>query len=360
MANDPRAGAYNLLSNCLSVKPGESVLLVVEQTDELYQWEVATSVEDCLNELGACTTLVSPALINDPVDFPEDIANQMKVSDHTLFLSRVGDYVRFVPLPGNGSRAISYTLNINMLAAPYATIDHQLMLQLQQKLESELMTARQWHIECPLGTDLQGVFCWPSLSGGNDDDLTAALFPVATFKPVPCNTASGQVALSRWLMPGGATKIDNALVAIENVTMAKVNNGYLESFTGPPAEVEKLNRHYDYISNTLGINRNRIHSWHAGINPQTFFDLPANDHLDLWCAVSFASPKYLHFHTCGDEPPGEVAWSVFDPTITIDETVFWDSGEFVWLHRKDNKALIDSYEGAELLLHPSLPIGVGA
>ena len=282
----------------------------------------------------------------------------MRQSDHTLFLSRIGDYVRFVPLPGSGSRATAYTYDTHMLAAPFATVNHRLLHELQRKLESELMLARQWHITCPLGTDLRGSFSWPSLRGGEDDDLTVTLFPVATFKPVPCDSSEGHVALSRWLMAGGATRLDNTDLTIDGVVHAQVANGRLMSFSGTATEVDKLNRHYDTISQSLGINRNRIHSWHAGINPQTFFTLSADAHLERWSAVSFGSPRYLHFHTCGDEPPGEVAWSVFNPTVSIDGEYYWQRGEFVWLQRADNQRLISTCKGASCLLEPALSIGI--
>ena len=183
-------------------------------------------------------------------------------------------------------------------------------------------------------------------------------FPVATFKPVPCSNANGLVALSRWLMPGGAVKLANADIAIDGVVNAYVKDGKLDYLCGHDAEVAKINGHYDCISKTLGINRNRVHSWHAGINPQTYFDHPADDYFDLWSAISFGSPRYLHIHTCGNDPPGEVAWSVFNPTITIDGLVCWENGEFVWLQQAANKALIESYKGAHYLLEPSLPIGI--
>lgn len=358
MLNNPKAGAFNLLKNCLNVRSNNSVLLVLEPSDEFYDSKVADVLKECLSELNTRVTVMEPQLISDPADFPSNVSDAMNHHDHTLFLSRIGDYVRFTALPGNSIPATSYTLSTDMLGAPYATVDYRLIQTLKHRLEDELMHANHWQLECPLGTDLSGKFCWPSLSGGQDDELTVSLFPVATFKPVPCNNANGQVALSRWLMPGGAAKLDNAELTIDGVVHAHVIDGNLQSFSGADTEVAKLNGHYDYISKSLGINRNRIHSWHAGINPQTRFDRSADDHLDLWSAISFGSPKYLHFHTCGDEPPGEIAWSVFDPTITIDGTVYWEHGEFVWLQREDNKALIGLTEEAHYLLEPSLSIGV--
>jgi hypothetical protein len=31
--------------------------------------------------------------------------------------------------------------------------------------------------------------------------------------------------------------------------------------------------------------------------------------------VAFANPRYLHFHTCGNYAPGEIAWSLFDVKV---------------------------------------------
>ncbi len=358
MQNEAKDGALNLLKNCLNVQNDDSILLVVEPSDTFYESGVAKLIKESLIQLRARITVMDPQLISDPNDFPEDVSDAMKEHDHTLFLSRIGDYVRFTPLSSDSTPTTSYTRDTKTLGAPYATVNNRLMNTLQLKLEDELMRATHWRIQCSLGTDLSGTFCWPSLAGGQDDELTVILFPVSTYKPVPCIDANGQVALSRWLMPGGAAKLADADMTIKGVVQAKVKDGNLESFEGTNSEVKKLNNHYDYISKTLGINRNRIHSWHAGINPQTRFDYPADDFLDLWSAISFGSPKYLHFHTCGDEPPGEVAWSVFNPTITIDGKPYWKNGEFIWLHRKDNKALIDSTDGAHYLLEPSLSIGI--
>jgi len=297
MQNRPKDGALNLLKNCLNVHKGDSVLLVLEPTNTFYDSSVATLIQESLVHLSTRVTVMNPQLICDPNDFPDDVASAMKEHDHTLFLSRIGDYVRFTPLSSNSTPATSYARNTELLGAPYATIDNRLMKTLQLKLEDELMRAHRWRIQCPLGTDLTGTFCWSSLVGGQDDELSVILFPVATYKPVPCNDASGQVALSRWLMPGGAAKLDDAEMTIRGIVYAQVEDGHIQSFNGANSEVLKINNHYDYVSKTLGINRNRVHSWHAGINPQTRFDHPADDFLDLWSAISFGSPKYLHFHT---------------------------------------------------------------
>ena len=351
-------GAQNLISNCLKVAPNDKVIVVREIDERLYKKEVANIIADRLHHLGAEVTILTEPLISNPTEFPKTVANAMRSADHTIFLSRLGDYVRFIALPGEGSKTTCYIYNKEQLASPYATLPHQLMATLRDRLESELLAAKQWRITCPLGTDVTGTFDWASLQGGSDDEMLVSLFPVSTFKPVPGNSASGKVALSRWLMPGGSTKMDNQHLSFPGVVYADVQDGLITGFQGESSAVQQVSRHYDRIAKTLNINRNRVHSWHLGINPQTCFPASADSDLDTWCALSFASPRYLHFHTCGDEPPGEVAWSLFNCDVTIDHSPYWKNGNFCWLEREDNKALIQQYPITETLLEPSKCIGV--
>lgn len=351
-------GADNLFLEHMQLQSGDSCLIVLEPDESLYEEEVAQVLTTRCHELGADVTVIEEPLVSQADHFPTRVADLMRQVDHTLFLSRLGDYVRFIELPGTCTKTTSYTYNTALLASAYATVPCRLMRTLHQKLEAELMAAKNWRICCPLGTDLSGTFCWPSLAGGEDDELLVTLFPVTTFKPVPCHSASGTVALSRWLMPGGAPKVEPAGLNFSGTVLCEVSDGAIQTIGGAAESADRVNKHYDHVATALGINRNRVHSWHLGMNPQTFFPHDADEDLDRWSAISFGSPRYLHFHTCGDEPPGEIAWSLFNCSVTIDGETFWEDGEFVWLQRDENRQLIESYPGAEPLLLPSRCIGV--
>ena len=278
--------------------------------------------------------------------------------DHVVFLNRIGDYARFVPLSGDASKTICYALDADMLGSAFAGLHHGLMTSLLQRLEQELTAAGNWRVTCPLGTDIAGTFCWPSLAGEADDDFTITLFPVTTFKPVPCRTAEGSVAISRWVMPGGADKLGQPLVRFNGVVCVDVAQGMVRGIRGAGDGVDVVRNHYDWVSRKLRINRDRVHSWHAGINPQTAFASPADEDPVRWGGISFGSPRYLHFHTCGDVPPGEITWSLFNPSVWIDGEQYWRDGDFVWLQRADNRQLIARYPGAKCLLDASCPIGI--
>lgn len=353
-------GADNLLLGSVGVHPDQRMLVVEEPDDcTLFEKRLADFIVQRAGFHGVTAVRRSPALIADPRDFSRDTLQMMQEVDHTLFLSRLGDHCRFTDLDAPCSKTICYVRSLDMLGSAFAGTCNRLFHSLLERFESELFAAREWRIQCPLGTDIRGEFVWPDQ--GSEGNFSMNLFPVTTFRPVPCDTASGRVALSRWLMPGAAPKVDNAYMMLEETIVAEVSEGELTGFTGPIDTVNAAHRHYDHVAGTLGINRNRIHSWHAGLNPFTRFDgdLATDEGLAEWESISFASPRYLHFHTCGDIPPGEISWSLFNPTVQVDGETIWQDGQFLWLQRPDIRSLLDDTPGALSLLEPSADIGIG-
>lgn len=352
-------GIDNLLLTCMQLKPGERVLLVAEPKQEkMYSDTISQRVAARIVELGATVTIITHPMVKRVEDFSLELVATMQQVEHTLFMSRIGDYSRFMPFAGSSRKTQCYALDEAMFASHYAGACYQLMNHLHAKFEAELMSAQEWHISCPLGTNLSGTFCWPSLQGGEDEDFSLNMFPVTGFKPIPGDDARGQVVLSRWLLPGAAPKVQPGILNLDNSVMAEVRDGLLTGFSGAVDTVRTVNTHYDRIAEALGINRNRVHSWHAGLNPHTAFDGCMLTELERWEGISFASPRYLHVHTCGDYAPGEISWSVFNPTVTIDGEVWWQDGQLAWYQRADNLALINAVAGGDCLLEPSQCIKV--
>ena len=69
-----------------------------------------------------------------------------------------------------------------------------------------------------------------------------------------------------------------------------------------------------------------MHSWHAGIHPGTEYDKIIDNDPDQWSNSIFGSPRYLHFHTCGELPPGEICWMILNPTVKVDSKALWENG----------------------------------
>ncbi|MBX2878658.1 MAG: hypothetical protein KTR32_01940 [Granulosicoccus sp.] len=346
----------NLLVNCVGGEPNQHLLIVEEpESEDMYEPGIGSLIAERAKRMGLTVSAIAPDLVKETADIPMTVSEHMRVADHTLFLSRIGDIARFTPLSGNGSKTICYARRVAMFDSYYANSCHKLMSVLLDRLENTLHQAESWQIECALGTNVTGHFNWSEIN--NTNDFTLSFFPVTTFTPVTCDSASGNVALSRWLMPGGATKVGPDHVPFQGIVNAAIENGVIQRFEGDPAAVETIQNHYALITNALGVNRNRVHSWHAGINPHTFYDSKIEENFECWNATSFSSPRYLHFHTCGDLAPCEITWSVFNPTVMIDGEVFWENGNFVWLQRPENRQLILN-AGQSQLLEPSADIGL--
>ena len=79
-------------------------------------------------------------------------------------------------------------------------------------------------------------------------------------------------------------------------------------------------------SKIFNIEHNIVHSWHAGLNPGIRYSHSIEENPDRWSNTIFPSPKYLHFHTCGDYAPGEICWMIANPTIAIDNIPIWEKG----------------------------------
>ena len=123
----------------MDLQKGERVLLVLEpQESQFFEREVGEYIHAGIQKHGGFVSTQSPALITHPSDFPDHVAAAMGEVDHTVFLSRLGDYVRFTPMMGSGSKTICYVRTLDLLASHFTAVSHTLMTQLLSRLESEL------------------------------------------------------------------------------------------------------------------------------------------------------------------------------------------------------------------------------
>lgn len=334
------AGARNLLLDCVGIAPGDRLLLVCEARGNGYYDEaVAEAVARVATELGARTRSLRYPLLHDDV-LPADLGAEIDRHHHTVFFSRIGDQIRFWKGHEGGTRTMCYALDIDYLGSPFAGLSHRFMEELKAALEAFIRGAATWRVTCPLGTDVTGRVGFGADSETRADDFTLRLFPVTTFQPVSCRSMTGKVALARWLVGTGSRIYDPNVVDLDAVIFAAVEGGRIRGFSGHRPTVRKAEAHYDFVAAKFGIDRDRVHSWHAGINPRTFFPRPAETDLERWAGVAFGSPRYLHFHTCGDYPPGEICWSLFDCSVWFDDALVWDRGRFAFVDRPAIAALM--------------------
>ena len=108
--------------------------------------------------------------------------------------------------------------------------------------------------------------------------------------------------------------------------LAEVASGRLAGLDGDARVVDRIRAHYRMVAEKFGLDADAVHSWHAGIHPGCAYAGDAAENPDRWANNVFTNPRFVHFHTCGALPPGEICWTVLDPTIEVDGTVFWERG----------------------------------
>lgn len=354
-----KAGIDNLLFNCMEAGKGQSLLIISERDrGDYYSGTLANVIAAHARARELNVEIVSAPFVEDTTRLPDNISAAMESADNTLFLSRIGDQLRFTNLIGKGTKTICYALDEDSFRTAFCSADHRFFVALKHLVNSAIWGERKITLTCPSGTHLVGTS--PPDAGTDDmDDVTMNRFPMTVFRPVPAKSFSGTVALTRWLCATGSRFYQPDSVLVDGVVYAEIESGRITAFDGDSSEVSKVQEHYDYVAQKYAIERDVVHSWHAGFHPQNGYSGLAIENLTRWSGSAFGNPRYLHFHTCGDFAPGEICISVFDPTVTVDGIDLWRRGKFVFAETPQVQALMDRYPGIrELYSRPIRDFGL--
>ena len=322
-------GARNLLENCVGLEPDQTLLIVLEDGRLGYFDDaVGQYVADQAAAMGAQVHRLIAPRIEAPKHAPQLIKDAMRVADHTIFLARIGDQMRFYPLPGAGSKTMCYALDTRILGSEACRMPYGLMVEILDEIQSDIDQIGSWRITCPSGTDIAGTSD-PDLYADNTRlDFTLKLFPLGPFRPLTCAHASGKV-VTRFL-PASATHLYEPFgVVLDEPVTVMIEKGRIADFQGRAEIADQARAHYEHVGQTLGIDPFVVHSWHAGTNPKIFYPDPPLESLERWNGVIHSHPRYAHLHTCGDYGPGEIALPIFDPSITFDNKDYWLDGALV-------------------------------
>jgi hypothetical protein len=319
---DLEVGAANLVTGCAGITSGQKVLVVAE--DPALGWfdEIAPrAVAETARRLGAEVAIMP---VGDPANAPPPgLAGAVADADVVIYFARIGDQDRFVDDGSGALRVVSYARTARALASVFGRRDHRKMLELKRRVDHAFQGVDDIEISCPLGTRLRGP---GPAEVSKVPDVAVRRFPMCVPSPVSAQGFSGEVVLAEYLTPTGSRVYYPPWLALPEPVIAEVENGRIVGFRGAPAIVERVEAHYAAVAERFGILADAVHSWHAGIHDGcTFEGQPATDP-DLWSNSVFGSPGYLHFHTCGDYPPGEICWMVAAPTIIADGRAIWREG----------------------------------
>lgn len=328
----------NLLLDCAGARPGDTLLIVREDPGHGYfSPGLAPLVADAATGLGLSVTVTDVAFDPDADCLPGPLAARVAAADHTLFLARLGDQLRFKAMPEGSRAVVSYVLDEAALVSAFGTTPHRAMKALSAAIDRHLDAAAEIRVTCPLGTDLRGRV--PPAAGA-PVDTTVGRFPHSVHRPVDAGGFSGRVAVAHLLCGTGSRYYEPYGIPLAAPVFADVAGGRLRGWSGPAAEVRRVEAHVARVAGLFDIDGGFVHSWHAGIHPGCAY--PGSAHADYarWSGSAFGNPRLLHFHTCGDYAPGEICWNVVDPTVTVDGVPLWSAG------RLDPSAVV----GAEDLL----------
>lgn len=352
----PRAGARNLLLNCAKAQVGQSVLIAHEPASlDYFDDRVVGHVIAEARALGLHVRTYDVGFNPTAPHLPAALLDQMQLADIVIFFARLGDQLRFSEMPEGTSIVTSFAATPELLGSGFGTGHYGAFKALKAAVDQALAGTNDLRLTCENGTDVRGT---PRFDG---TETSVTRFPLSVFAPIPARGFSGRVAMAGFLTGTGSRYYSPYNVDLDGALFARMHDGRLTGFDGSDRDVIKANAHYDRVASRFNLDRNAVHSWHAGLHPGCGFPWPMADHAERWGGTAFGNPRIAHFHTCGTDAPGEISWNVIDPTITLDGVAVWERGTF-HAHRIPGGAeILSQYPDiAAMFAHPDRAIGLPA
>ncbi len=353
-----RQGALNLLLGCAGARAGDS-LLILEEDPRLgyYGPGLATVIAEVAASIGVRADVLDVPFSETADTLTPELEQAIRGADHTLFLARLGDQLRFRAMPPGTGPVVSYVLDVAALASPFGRAPHAAFLALKQAFNALFAGAGDIHITCARGTDLRGrVKPAPQPEAA---DVSIKRFPVSVFAPLDAAGFVGKVAVAHLLVGTGSRYYQPYGIPLASTLMAHIANGRLMRWEGDRHDCARAEAHYAHVAGLFGIDADVVHSWHAGIHPGCAYHGSAHDNHERWSGSAFGNPRLLHFHTCGAYAPGEICWNVVDPTIRVDDVEIWRDGRIMIMNVPGAEAVIRHHpQLLDLFDNPSSAIGL--
>lgn len=323
-AGNLEAGARNMLFNCGRAKAGEQVLIVREPSHVIYYGaDLPGAVRAVAEQSGLRVDVAETPFDPEANKVLPALFERMQAADLTVFLARLGDQLRFKSFPDGTRALISYALDTNALGSTFGTAPYGAFKQLKTVIDAASLAAKQIVLTCPAGTRVEGRV---AARDEAPEDTGLVRFPMSVVRPLPADGFSGRIALCGFLTGTGSMYYEPFSCVFDGPVFAVLKAGRLAGFEGSARDVKRANTHYDQVAARYGLDRDFVHSWHAGIHPGCTYTDFALDDLMRWSGSAFGNPRIAHFHTCGTYAPGEISLNLLDPTITLDGVAVWEAG----------------------------------
>ena len=313
----------NLLINCANLSKSEK-LIILSEKEELgwYKKDLSEVVYNFAKNFGLKVDLLEVAQPQN--DSRDKIIELIDKYDCALFFARIGDQDRFENNIYKTKRVMSYVKDKSSLISAFGTTSNQAMLEIKKIINNLIINSEKIEITCPLGTFVQGKI--DNQFKDLNTEVSVNRFPVVVHAPILASNFSGKVVLANYLTPTGSKVYIPECIKLDKPITANLDSGKILGFDGDKNIVRKAEEHYKYVSDLFSIDKNVVHSWHAGIHPGIKYNNSIHENPDRWSNTVFASPKFLHFHTCGNYAPGEICWMILNHTVKIDGEKLYENG----------------------------------
>ena len=356
---DLRRGARNLLCNCAGAAAGDRVLFVGEaDQDPYFEPELVEELGRSASELGMkpnCILAMSPA--SDGL-LPAEVAEAMRDADVTVFLSRIGDRVRFDAAGAEVGRIMCYALNRKYMASGFGTADYRATEAILERLMNRISGASGYRIRTRDGTDLTAELKIGTLQS----DLMPfglKLFPTMIFPPIKFRRLNGVLVIDHFTLSTSTRPYENSVLIIPSPIRASVEDNVITDCDGDTQVVRAFRNQCERAAEITGGDPFRLNSWHTGVNPNTFYDGNPMADLERWGTVAYGSPRYCHIHMAGSDP-GDLSVQIFDPSIRFDGDWLWQEGRFVFLDMPEIREILERSGQVHLSSKSCLDIGIDA
>ena len=347
----------NLLFRCAGGKTGQSLLIVHEASNQsFYDPLLASIISRHAKSLGFSVTFEEVGFYPNVKELGPQLLKAIQLADHTLFLARIGDQIRFRSGFEKLNKIINYALDCDILASEFGTTDYRGFEALKAAIDKAMKNAGYIHVTCPAGTDFSG-----NLKSLQKDlvDVDIKRFPMSIFTPVTTLNFSGRIAQNGFLVGTGSQYYIPYACALKETLFVDFEGNKITNFHGCQEDIAAAENHYKFVGKKYAINPYFIHSWHAGMHPACKFSGPASQSFERWSGSAFGNPRLLHFHTCGEYPPGEISLNIVDPTIVLDGIAIWEGGQLHLSRLTGGSKILNEYPAiAHVFENPSNDVGL--
>ncbi|MCY4300854.1 MAG: hypothetical protein OXC68_03820 [Aestuariivita sp.] len=351
-----RRAVCNLVFNCAGCNVGDRLLIVREtENDGYYEPELALSVADMAQDIGLVVRIYEVPFQPKVCDLDAQLADAIAVSDCTIFFARIGDQIRFRKNGCIGRQVISYALDRDMFTSSFGTVAYEAFDTLKNRIDDAFREARVVRVCCPSGTDFT---CDGRREIRVEEDVALKRFPISIFAPIHASAFKGRIAQNGFLTGTGSNYYHPYTCPLEETLLVEFDGYRIIGFDGVQRDRIAAKDHFEFVGNTLGIDPFFIHSWHAGIHPGCKYSQRPSESFERWSGGAFGNPRLLHFHTCGDYPPGEISLNILDATVYIDDVAVWQHGTLIPDRLIGGHEILESYPVMRTLFEsPCLSVG---